>query len=363
MGRRKDVLKAFRIASKFHMPDVNKPLADASKAIDLLMSSYRGKVTVARLRMPLARRRRPPGVCRSFPGRIKSHAEVIENTTRNNTSKIEILKVRINDASREIEGILDRLKHAKGALDLNGLAADILAIQSEYKVNAGTDGIYVIFPEITIVSEERSVCIGSVTLLIKYAIFSEGKQRLIRVLGNDETDCRPENYIHPHVFANGIICFGEGDVRSAIKKNNLLGIVDAVKNLLESCNEEDCVESFNSWFSPVCKDCGSAANNMCDACGKPCCCVNTCNHCMCQSCIDCSKGFSFDLDLCCDCHSLCDTCREDFSNRDLEDGECSDCIEERENDEREEQERIEEEREEQERIEKEERESESGTAD
>lgn len=145
--------------------------------------------------------------------------------------------------------------------------------------------------------------------------------------------------VHPHVRENSL-CEGEGQgpIRRALEQGRLLDFFLLVRQILETYNPGSAYESIDKWESGLsCGDCGHRMSgddsSGCGRCGRDLCdeCVSSCGDCGDYYCPGCLSECNSCAELFCNgCLKSCEVCDKKLCGGCLTDDLCSECLEQRE---------------------------------
>lgn len=168
-----------------------------------------------------------------------------------------------------------------------------------------------------------------------------------------------EEIVHPHVDGD-YLCAGDATVPidRALEQGRLCDFFVLVRSVLETYNRHSAYVELEYWDGSACHDCGAVTDrecaSFCETCEHEFCdqCAALCELCStvhCRGCIhqsEISGGWA-----CRACSAPCASCERTCTKTELEDGLCSSCIEEMDNEQEHDHDHQEEEQRQQDRIE------------
>lgn len=145
---------------------------------------------------------------------------------------------------------------------------------------------------------------------------------------------------HPHVSGD-TLCEGEGHaaIRAALEAGRLSDFFVLIRSTLSTYNPGSAYVSLEDWDGIACHECGYTMHSdemyFCISCDREFCdeCSTCCEQCHETICIGCAEHCEVCEDaLCWRCKRQCSECERVCCESCLEEGICSDCREEKEND-------------------------------
>ena len=266
------------------------------------------------------------------------------------------VKIVRREALEALAGLTERLSVCRSAL---ALRVERAVVSSVGEIYCDLVSLRDEFPKVAVELSNRSVSVTTEPIVLEETYLGPFEIKLSwtgagDLLSYEVLACEPhpattsDETTHPHVESDRL-CEGDGSplIRLALQQGRLADFFLIVRQILETYNSGSAYVQLDQWSGRSCPDCGDhydddsgvccgdCESDVCGACGRDCgscgssfcgeclsacsrCSDSTCNGCL-RTCSGCDEPVCEGcLEICSDCHSTqCEGC--------LNEGLCSDC--------------------------------------